>query len=274
MAVASVEMALWDLMAKLKQQPLFKALEGRKTEVQVGVSIGIQPSIRSLVEKVARHIAEGYRRVKIKIRPGYDIDPVRAIRERFPDFPLQVDANSAYTLEDVALLKQLDVFNLLLIEQPLGYDDIYDHAKLQQQLSTPICLDESIRSLDDARKAIDIDACRSINIKPGRLRGLHCSQKVHDLCVEEKIPVWCGGMLETGIGRAFNVALASLPGFTLPGDISASKYYFKKDIITKEFELSRNGTLEVPRQAGIGVQLDETFFEAHTVSKHIFKGPV
>jgi O-succinylbenzoate synthase len=268
MAVASVEMSLWDLMGKLRGQSLFELLEGRKTEVEVGVSIGIQPSIRSLLDKVASRIAEGYRRVKIKIKPGYDVEPVRSIRERFLDIPLQVDANSAYTLQDLQLLKQLDEFNLLLIEQPLAHDDIFDHAKLQRQLSTPICLDESIRSLDDARKAIEIDACRSINIKPGRLRGLERSKAVHDLCMKEKIPVWCGGMLETGIGRAFNVSLASLPGFTLPGDISASKNYLERDIITEEFELSKNGTFEVPRQPGIGVQVHEEALESRTIAKH------
>jgi O-succinylbenzoate synthase len=268
MAVASVEMALWDLMGKLKGQSLSKLLEGRKTEVQVGVSVGIQPSIHSLVDRVAVHLAEGYRRIKIKIKPGYDIQPLGAIRKRFPDVPLQVDANSAYTLQDSPLLRQLDAFNLLLIEQPLAHDDIFDHSKLQKQLSTRICLDESIRSVDDARQAVEIDACRVINIKPGRLRGLEYSKELHDFCVAQRIPVWCGGMLETGIGRAFNVALASLPGFTLPGDTSASKLYFKKDIIAKEFELTEDGTLEVPREPGMGVQVDKELLESHTVSKH------
>ncbi len=268
MAVASVEMALWDLMGKLKGQPLSKLLEGQKTEVQVGVSVGIQPSIQSLVDKVALHLAEGYRRIKIKIKPGYDLEPIRAIRKRFTDIPLQVDANSAYTLGDLHLLKQLDAFNLLLIEQPLAHDDIFEHSKLQKQLSTRVCLDESIRSVDAARQAIEIDACRVINIKPGRVRGLECSKQLHDFCMARRFPVWCGGMLETGIGRAFNVALASLPGFTLPGDTSASKLYFKKDIIAKEFELTEDGTLEVPRQPGIGVEVDKEFLESHTVSKH------
>ncbi len=267
MAVASVEMALWDLMGKLKRQPLSKLLEGSKTEVEVGVSVGIQPSIEKLVDKVALRVAEGYKRIKTKIKPGFDLEPVRAIRKRFPDIPLQVDANSAYTLEDLPLLKQLDGFNLLLIEQPLAPDDIIDHSKLQKHLSTPVCLDESIRSMDDARQAIEIDACRVINIKPGRLRGLKCSRQLHDFCMARKIPVWCGGMLETGIGRAFNVALASLPGFTLPGDTSASRLYFKKDIITKEFELTENGTLEVPREPGIGVQVDTKFLESQTISE-------
>ncbi len=267
MAVAAVEMALWDLMGKLTHQPISKLLKGSKTEVEAGVSVGIQPSIQSLVDKVTSRLAERYRRIKIKIKPGFDLEPVRAIRKRFPDIPLQVDANSAYTLEDSHILKQLDGFKLLLIEQPLAPNDLIDHSKLQKQLSTPVCLDESIRSVNDVRQAVEIDACRVINIKPGRVRGLGCSRELHDFCMARKIPVWCGGMLETGIGRAFNVALASLPGFTFPGDISASKLYFEKDIIKQEFELTGAGTIEVPREPGIGVQVDEEFLESKTISK-------
>ena len=267
LAVAAVEMALWDLMGKSKHQSLSKLLEGSKTEVEAGVSVGIQPSIQTLVDKVTLRLAEGYRRIKIKIKPGFDLEPVREIRRRFPDIPLQVDANSAYTLEDSPLLKQLDAFKLLLIEQPLAPNDLIDHSKLQKQLSTPICLDESIRSMSDVRQAIEIGACRVINLKPGRVRGLGCSRAIHDFCLARKVPVWCGGMLETGIGRAFNVALASLPGFTLPGDISASRLYFEKDIIKEEFELTGAGTIEVPREPGIGVHVDEEFLELKTISK-------
>jgi O-succinylbenzoate synthase len=184
---------------------------------------------------------------------------------------LQVDANSAYTLEDSDLLKQLDAYKLLLIEQPLAHDDILDHAKLQKQLTTRVCLDESIHTSQDARKALEIDACRVINIKPGRVRGLQCSKEIHDLCRHRNIPVWCGGMLETGIGRAFNVALASLPGFTLPGDTSASKRYFQRDITTKEFQLTSNGTLEVPEGPGIGIEVDETLLDACTKSKELLR---
>jgi len=269
MAVATVEMALWDLMAKMKSISLSKLLGGQKGEVDVGVSVGIQPSADKLVETVASYLREGYRRVKLKIKPGIDVDRVRAVRGRFPDVLLQVDANSAYTLDDAAILKPLDAFNLLLIEQPLGHDDILDHSKLQKQLATPICLDESIHSPEDARKAIEIDACRIINIKPGRVRGLQRSKEIHDLCAEVGIPVWCGGMLETGIGRAFNVALASLLGFTLPGDISASNRYFHSDIIKKEFQLTKNGTLEVPDGDGIGVEVDEQFLDTCTTSKEL-----
>jgi len=269
MAVACVEMALWDLLGKLKDQSISKLIGGEKREVEVGVAVGLQPSIHALLDKIASFLADGYRRIKIKVKPGYDIQPLKAIRERFPNILLQVDANAAYTLNDLHLLKQLDEFNLLLIEQPLAHDDLLNHSKLQKQLSTPICLDESIRSVETALQAIEINACRIINIKPGRVRGLECSKQIHDLCMRRKIPVWCGGMLETGIGRAFNVALASLPGFTLPGDTSASKNYFKKDITTPEFELTNNGTLEVPLGPGIGVQVNEKLVDSYTVAKKI-----
>jgi O-succinylbenzoate synthase len=269
MAVASVEMALWDLMSKMKSLSLSELLGGTKREVGVGVSIGIQPTTSKLVEVVSSYLREGYKRIKLKIKPGCDVERVDAIRRSFPEILLQVDANSAYTLEDSQLLKKLDAFRLLLIEQPLAHDDILDHAKLQKQLSTPICLDESIHTPEDARKAIEIDACRVINIKPGRVRGLQRSREIHDLCRRKNIPVWCGGMLETGIGRSFNVALASLPGFSLPGDTSASKRYFQRDIITKEFELTNNGTLEVPEGSGIGVEVDEKMLDACTKSKEL-----
>ena len=267
MAIASVEMSLWDLMGKLKQQPLSQLLGGIKSEVQVGVSIGIQPSIQRLIQKVDLHLAEGYKRIKVKIRRDFDIEPLKAIRKQFPDAPLQADANSAYTLEDTQLLKQLDSLNMILIEQPLGPDDILDHSKLQKELATPICLDESIRTVDDARKAIELQACRIVNVKAGRLRGLQRSKQVHDLCVKHDTPVWCGGMYETGIGRAYNIALASLPGFTLPGDISASKYYFLRDIITEEFELTDQGTIKVPDGPGIGIHVDQKRLDSCTITK-------
>ena len=270
MAVATMEMALWDLMGKMTGKSLSQLLGGRKSEVEVGVSVGIHPSIGGLVETVTSYVHDGYKRVKLKIKPGYEVEPVRAIREKYPEILLQVDANSAFSLADFPTLKQLDNFKLLLIEQPLGHDDVLDHAKLQKRLSTPICLDESIHTPQDARKAIEIDACRVINIKPGRVRGLQRSKEIHDHCLERKIPVWCGGMLETGIGRAFNVALASLPGFVLPSDISASKRYFKQDIITKEFELTSHGTLEVPREPGIGIGVDKERLEACTITKELF----
>jgi O-succinylbenzoate synthase len=267
MAVASIEMALWDLIGKLTGKSLSSLLGGTKSEVDVGVSVGIQPSNVELLKTVTSYLHDGYKRIKIKIKPGYAVEPVRAIRKEYPDIPLQVDANSAFSLHDVDVLKQLDDFHLLLIEQPLAHDDILDHAKLQKQLSTPICLDESIHSPQDAEKAIGIEACRIINIKPGRVRGLQCSKEIHDLCRKLNIPVWCGGMLETGIGRAFNVALASLPGFTLPSDISASKRYFKKDIIRNEFELTTNGTLEVTKEPGIGIEVDQEHLDDCTIIK-------
>jgi O-succinylbenzoate synthase len=267
MAVAAIEMALWDLMGKMIQKPLSQLLGGVKPEVQVGVSVGIQPTMGELVKAVTSYLGDGYKRIKIKIKPGYDVEAVRAIRKEYPKILLQVDANSAFSLEDTKTLKQLDAFSLLLIEQPLAHDDILDHAKLQKQLGTPICLDESIRTPQDAKQALEMDACRVINIKPGRVRGLQRSKEIHDLCVRMNVPVWCGGMLETGIGRAFNVALASLPGFTLPSDISASKHYFRKDIIKKEFELTSNGTLKVPQEPGIGIEVDKVVLDACTVSK-------
>ncbi len=267
MAIAAVEMGLWDLNGKLSDTALSTLIGGEKKEVQVGVSIGIQPTIGTLLDKVRAYLNDGYRRIKIKIKPGYDLEPVKEIRKKYPKILLQVDANSAYSLQDSKMLSELDSFNLLLIEQPLANDDIIDHSKLQKLLNTPICLDESIHNVEDARKAIEIGACRIINIKAGRMRGLVCSKNLHDLCRRHQIPVWCGGMLETGIGRAFNVALASLPGFTLPGDTSASKRYFKRDIITKEFELTKDGTLEVPTAPGIGVDVDQNLLDACTTSK-------
>ncbi len=267
MAVAAVEMTLWDLMGKLKRKSIAKLLGGQKTEVQVGVSVGIQSSVGKLIDTVSEYLEDGYRRIKVKIKPGYDIEPVRAIRKSFPDIMLQVDANSAYSIDDLETLRKLDEYDLLLIEQPLAHDDIIDHSKLQKLLSTSICLDESIRSSDDARKALDIGACRIINVKPGRMRGLRLSKQLHDLCFQRGIPVWCGGMLETGIGRAFNVALASMPGFTLPGDTSASKRYFRRDIISREFELTKDGTLEVPTGPGIGVEVNENILDSYTTGK-------
>lgn len=270
MAVAAVEMALWDLTGKLQGRSISQLLGGQKDAVPVGVSIGIQPSLTKLLALVRGYLSEGYQRIKIKIRPGYDLEPVKAIREQLPDTSLQVDANSSYSIQEADPIRQLDPFNLLLIEQPLGYDDIIDHSKLQKEISTRICLDESIHSPEDARKAIELGACKVINIKAGRVRGLNRSKEIHDFCRGQRIPVWCGGMLETGIGRAFNVALASLPGFTLPGDTSASMRYFKRDIIEREFELTGNGTLQVPDGPGIGVEVDHELLDSYTTHKEIF----
>ncbi|HQF41658.1 MAG TPA: o-succinylbenzoate synthase [Ignavibacteriaceae bacterium] len=267
MAKAGLEAALWDLFAKSKGISLSKMFGGKKEKIDVGVSIGIQSSVQDLIRKVEAYLVEGYKRIKIKIAPGNDIQFVKAVRKEFPDILLQVDANSAYELKDINLFKQMDDYNLLLIEQPLGYDDIFEHSKLQRELETPICLDESIHSLADTRAAIELDSCRVINIKPGRVGGFSESKLIHDYCASENIPVWCGGMLESGIGRAGNVALASLPNFILPGDISASKRYYKEDIVEPEFVLNKDGTIDVPVKPGIGVEVNMKMLDRVTVKK-------
>ncbi|QQS35246.1 MAG: o-succinylbenzoate synthase [Ignavibacteriales bacterium] len=265
MAKAGLEAALWDLFAKSKNISLSKMVGADKNKINVGVSIGIQSSVPDLIKKIEGYLAEGYKRIKIKIAPGNDIQFVKAVRKEYPDILFQVDANSAYELEHVNLFKQMDDLNLLLIEQPLSYEDIYDHSKLQKELNTPICLDESIHSLDDTRAAIELDSCRVINIKPGRVGGFTESKLIHDYCASKNIPVWCGGMLESGIGRAGNVALASLPNFTLPGDISASKRYYKEDIVEPEFVVNKDGTMDVPTKPGIGVEVNMEMLDRVTV---------
>jgi O-succinylbenzoate synthase len=252
MAKASVETALWDAEAKHKNLPLAKLLGGVRDEISSGVSIGIQPSIETLVAKVEKELAAGYQRIKIKIKPGNDVEPARALRQRFPRIRLMVDANSAYRLEDAPLLQQLDQFFLIMIEQPLGYDDIYSHAALQRQLETPICLDECIHDIEHAHAAIEIGACKIINMKLGRVGGHTAARRIHDLCQAKSVPVWCGGMLESGIGRAHNIAMSTLPNFTLPGDVSASRRYWTEDIIDPEVEVTPKGTIRVPTAPGIG----------------------
>jgi o-succinylbenzoate synthase len=252
MAKAGLESALWDAEAKIKNIPLWKLLGGAREEIPCGVSIGIQPSTESLLAKVEKDLAAGYQRIKIKIKPGCDIEPVRALRERFPRIRLMVDANSAYTLADSDHLKQLDAFYLIMIEQPLGWDDIYSHAELQRRLDTPICLDECIHDFEHARAAIATGACRIINIKLGRVGGHTAARRIHDLCQSKSIPVWCGGMLESGIGRAHNIAMSTLPNFSLPGDVSASRRYWQQDIIDPEVEVTRQGTIRLPSAPGIG----------------------
>jgi o-succinylbenzoate synthase len=270
MAKAGLEAALWDLFAKSKGISLSKMLGGARDKIDVGVSIGIQDSVPILVKKVSGYLDEGYKRIKIKISPGYDLQFIEALRNEFPGLLLQVDANSAYTLNDIALFKKMDKYNLSLIEQPLGYEDIYDHSKLQREIKTPICLDESIHSLDDTRAAIELGSCRIINIKPGRVGGFTESKLIHDYCAAMNIPVWHGGMLESGIGRAGNVALASLPNFTLPGDISASKRYYVEDIVEPEFVVNPNGTMDVPTGPGIGVLVSLKNLNKVTVRKEAF----
>ena len=255
MAKAVLEMAVWELWARRENAPLYRVLGGRGGEITSGVSVGLQKNPATLVDKVAEEVAAGYRRIKIKIKPGKDLALVAAIRERFPKIPLMVDANSAYSLADAPLLRQLDAHELLMIEQPLAWDDIVDHATLQRQITTPVCLDESIRSVDNARHALDLNACRIINIKVGRVGGFSGMLKVHDLCRARGVPVWCGGMLESGIGRLANVHLQTLPGFTLPGDTSASARYFEEDLIDPPVSVSSEGTIAVPEGPGIGHEI-------------------
>jgi O-succinylbenzoate synthase len=256
LAKAGVEMALWDLLGKRLGKSLCEILGGQRARVPVGVSVGLQANPEALVERVEKYLAAGYGRIKIKIKPGRDVGDTEAVRKAFPHIPLQVDANSAYTLQTCQVLRPLDMLKLLLIEQPLDENDLWNHARLQKQFHTPICLDESITSLLLAHSALEMEACKIINIKPGRVGGLSQAVAIHDLCRAQGIPVWCGGMLETGVGRAANLALAALPGFTLPGDISASDRYYKQDITHERFLLDAGSTIDVPNGPGLGVTVD------------------
>jgi O-succinylbenzoate synthase len=252
MAKAAIETAAWDAFAHQKDLPLHKLLGGTQSELKCGVSLGIHKDIESLLERIAAELSEGYQRIKLKIKPGKDVAVVAAVRARFPHIDLTVDANSAYTLNDVSLLKQLDEFELMYIEQPLAWNEIYEHAALQRQLKTPICLDECIHGLRDAQAAVELGACRVINIKLGRVSGHGEARQIQQFCLERSIPVWCGGMLESGIGRAHNIAMSSLPGFVLAGDVSASKRYWREDIIEPAVTVSPVGTIRVPTGTGIG----------------------
>jgi o-succinylbenzoate synthase len=255
MAKAAVEMAAWDLYAQLLGQPLARVLGGTRARIASGVSIGIQDSLEDLASKIERELSAGYQRIKIKVKPAWDLDAVEMVRRRFGAVPLMVDANAAYTLADAPHLARLDAHALMMIEQPLDYDDVSDHVALQQVISTPICLDESIHTVRIARDAIRMGACKIINIKPGRIGGHLESIRLHDLCAQNGIPVWHGGMLETGIGRAHNIHLASLPNFSLPGDIAASKRYYQPDLIEPPIEVASDGTVAVPDAPGIGVTI-------------------
>jgi O-succinylbenzoate synthase len=267
MAKAGLEMALWDLQGKMEARSLQDMLGGGRKQVDVGVSVGIQDSPQELVKVVESYLAQGYRRIKIKIKPGRDLAETREVRKAFPDLRLQVDANSAYTLETAQALRPLDSLGLLLIEQPLADDDLWDHSRLQAQFDTPLCLDESILSVRHTRQALEMDSCRVINIKAGRVGGLSESVAIHNLCISQKVPVWCGGMLETGVGRAANLALASLQGFTLPGDISATERYYFEDITQEHFSLNPDSTITVPTGPGLGVSLNPAALERFTLSK-------
>ena len=270
MAKTGLEAAVWDLFAKAAGQSMSKYLSGVRTRIESGVSIGVQSSVDALIDRIGMFLDEGYRRIKMKIKPGWDVDVVRAVREAFADARLMVDANCAYTLDDAERLRRLDGLNLMMIEQPLSHHDLLDHARLQRQLDTPLCLDESIVTPEHARAAIELGSCRIVNIKAGRVGGLEAARRTHDLCRSHGLPVWCGGLLETGIGRAHNVALSTLPGFTLPGDVSASARYYEQDVIDPPFTLNADGTIGVPDGPGIGVSVDEDRLDACTVRKETF----
>jgi len=271
MAKAALENALWDIESQQKGISLARLVGGTIDEIPCGVSIGIQNSVEELLEKIQRELDSGYQRIKIKIKPGWDVDILDRVRNKFPRIALMADANSAYTLADLAHLKLFDRFFLMMVEQPLGWEDLLDHAKLQRELATPICLDESIHSADDARKTIEIGAGKIINIKLGRVGGYTAARAVHDVCRAHRMPVWCGGMLESGIGRAHNIAMSSLPGFTLPGDVSASRRYWCEDIIDPEVTVSAQGTIRVPQTPGLGFTPNLERIEKATKRKESFE---
>ncbi len=264
MAKAGLEGALWDLYARQSGLSLAGSLGGERDRIAAGVSIGIQPGIPELLHQVESFLEQGYRRLKVKIKPGWDLEPLSAVRERFGDVLLMADANSAYTLDQIPALKSLDTLDLMMVEQPLAHDDIIDHARLQAEMQTPICLDESIHSRHDARKALDLDSCRIINIKIARVGGLTEAKAIHDLCRSRNVPVWCGGLLETGIGRAHNIAIASLAGFTMPGDTSSSDRYWDRDIVNPEVTMDAEGYIAVPTEPGLGYVPDLVEIERRT----------
>ena len=271
MAKAALENALWDIEAQRRGVPLGKALGGTFTEIPSGVSLGIQSSPKELVQLVANELAAGYQRIKIKIKPDKDLEVIAAVRKEFPAAKLMVDANSAYRLADSERLKKFDAYDLMMIEQPLAWDDIFDHATLQKQLRTPICLDECIHNVHHARAALELGACRIINIKLGRVGGHNEAKHIEEICRQRSVPVWCGGMLESGIGRAHNIAMATLPGFVLPGDVSASRRYWDEDIIEPEVEVSARGTIRVPTAAGLGYAVRRKRVEQLTVRSETFR---
>ena len=262
MAKGGVETAIWDLEARMAGKPLWRHIGGTRAEIECGVSIGLQANAEMLIEKVTREVEAGYRRIKIKIKPGQDLSLVKAVRSKFPGIQLTVDANSAYSLADTTLLKKLDEYKLMMIEQPLAAGDLLDHAKLQRQLNTAICLDESILTVADARHAHELGSCKIINVKLGRVGGHTEARSIQEFCVERSLPVWCGGMLESGVGRAHNIAMSTLQGFTLPGDVSASARYWEEDIIQPQVVVSPAGTITVPDGPGIGYEVNEPRLES------------
>ncbi len=271
MAKAAIENALWDAEAQQKQLPLWKLLGGARQDIACGVSIGIQETVEHLLDKIAIELAAGYQRIKVKVKPGWDVNVLERIRARWPKILLSCDANSAYTIEDTEHLKIFDQFRLLMIEQPLWHDEIYLHARLQKQLKTAVCLDEAIRNARDAEAAAELGACRIVNIKVGRIGGFSEAVRVHDVCRAHQIPVWCGGMLESGVGRVHNIALSTLPNFTLPGDVSASRRYWKEDIIEPEVEVTSKGTIAVSNEPGRGYRLREDLIQKLTVKKEMLR---
>ena len=271
MAKATLETACWDLEAKKAGVPLWKHLGGTRSEIACGVSIGIQDTPEALLEKIRREVDAGYQRIKIKIKPDWDLNIIKRVRAEFPDIRLMGDANSAYKLADVPLFQQLDRFNLMMLEQPLAYDDIFDHAVLQRQIQTPVCLDESIRSAEDATHAIALESCRIINVKLGRVGGHAEAKRIEQIARDNEIPVWCGGMLESGIGRAHNIAMSTLAGFTLPGDVSASERYWEEDIIDPPVMVSARGTITPPDSPGIGFAVNRPRIEALTVREETIR---
>ena len=265
MAKAAIETACWDLEARRVGQPLWRHIGGVQEEIACGVSIGIQESPDALLEKIDREVSAGYQRIKIKIKPGWDVGIVRMVRERFPQIRLSGDANSAYSLDDVELFRRLDEFDLMMLEQPLAHDDMFDHAELQKAISTPICLDESIKTPADAEHAIALGACRIINVKLGRVGGHAEAKRIEAIARKKRIPVWCGGMLESGVGRAHNIAMSTLAGFTLPGDVSASARYWHEDVIDPAVTVSASGTIKPPDKPGIGFEVNQARIDRLTV---------
>jgi o-succinylbenzoate synthase len=270
MATGGLEAALWDWEAKLAGQPLYTLVGGGHREIPCGVSIGIKPTVDELLDTIQKEVSAGYQRIKIKIKPGWDIDVLDKVRQRFPRLKLMADANSAYTLADQAHLKVLDRFYLMMLEQPLAHDDIIDHARLQRYIETPICLDESIRTLRHAEQAIELAACRIINIKLGRVGGFTHAKQIHDCCQAAGVPVWCGGMLESGVGRAANIAMSTLPNFVLPGDVSASKRYWTEDIVRPAVEVTARGTIIVSDAPGLGYEVNRERVERLTVRRESY----
>ncbi len=271
MAKAAAEACLWDLESQRQDIPLWRLLGGTREKILCGVSIGIQDDLKQLIEKVESELRGGYRKIKIKIKPGWDLNAVAKIREEYPDISLMVDANSAYRLQDTDHLRRLDEYDLLMIEQPLRYDDIWEHGELQKRITTPVCLDESIRHAQDARFAIETEACKIINVKVGRVGGQAEAIRIHDYAESRGIPVWCGGMLETGIGRAHNIALSTLSNFSLPGDVSASKRYYKRDVVTPAIEVTSDGLIEPPQSAGLGYVPDLDYIRSISVRSETFR---